>query len=396
MRKRNTLWVLISVLVITSLILAGCGGNKTENAGQSAAGGDTVKIGFLGAKTGSNAAYGIETLKGIKMAADDLNKAGGVLGKKIQIVEDDNASQLSQGATVTTKLITQDNVVAIVGDPTTGITKLAAPIAMSNKVVLFSAGAVGDGIQGIGDYVFRDTLLNSVAAPVVIKYLHEKMGWNKVAIVTSINNDFSVGLTKIFKDALAKNNMQVVSEQSISDGDTNFSAQVTAIKGANPDGILFTGYYTEGGLFMKEVRKQGMKQVLAGGDGLYAPDFISLGGNSVEGSMVYCSFSADPKYTSDKTKAFVDAYKKLNNNKEPDYFSVQGYDAVMMIANAMKQANSTDPSKFKLDLAKTKNYEGVSGKISFTANGEPIKSPVYLMEVKGGKFTVKDALPIEQ
>ncbi|MCL5780679.1 MAG: ABC transporter substrate-binding protein [Firmicutes bacterium] len=398
--KSGKLWKLLSLMVITAMLLTGCSGGggeekKAAEGDKAAAGGDTIKIGFLGAKTGGHAAYGVETLKGMQMAAKDINDAGGILGKKIEIVEEDHGSKVSEGTNVTQKLITRDKVVAIVGDPTTGITKAAAPIAQQNKVVLLSAGAVGTGVVEIGDYIFRDTLLDAVAAPAVTKYLGEKLGWKKVAVITSMNNDYSVGLTKLFKEALAANKMEIVAEQSIQDGDQNFAAQVTAIKGKNPDGIIFTGYYTEGGLFMKEARKQGMKAVMVGGDGLLSDVLMKMGGEAVEGSMVYCGFAADEAKAGEKTKKFIEAYKAGNNGALPDMFSAQGYDAVMLIADAIKAAGSDVPEKFRAELAKTKDWIGVSGTITFQENREPIKSPVYLLEVKGGKFAVKDTVDVK-
>ena len=396
--KKGKLWLLVTLLAVAAMLVTGCGGGGEENKaadGDKAAGGDTIKIGFLGAKTGGHAAYGVETLKGMKMAAEDINKAGGIDGKKIEIVEEDHGSKASEGATVTQKLITREKVVAIVGDPTTGITKLAAPIAQQNKVVLLSAGAVGTGVVEIGDYIFRDTLLDAVAAPSVTKYVKETLGWKKVAVITSMNNDYSVGLTKLFEEAIAANGIEVVAKQSIQDGDQNFSAQVTAIKDKNPDGIVFTGYYTEGGLFMKEARKQGMQALMVGGDGLLSDVLMEMGGEAVEGAMIYCGFAADENKAVDKTKAFIEAYKAANENKLPDMFSAQGYDAVMLIADAIKAAGSDVPEQFRAELAKTQDWAGVSGTITFRENREPIKSPVYLLEVKDGKFAVKDTVEVK-
>lgn len=385
------------MMLIVSLLLTGCGGGGEEQKAKSekATGGDTIKIGFLGAKTGNHAAFGIPTLEGMKMAAEDINKAGGLLGKKIEIIEEDHGSKNTEGANVTQKLITRDKVVAVVGDPTTAITKIAAPIAQQNKVVLLSAGAVGTGVVEVGDYIFRDTLLDAVAAPAVTKYVKEKMGWKNVALVTSMNNDYSVGLSKLFEAALKENGIEIIAKQSIQDGDQNFSAQVTAIKEKNPDGIVFTGYYTEGGLFMKEVRKQGLKAVMVGGDGLLGDVLMKMGGDAVEGSMVYCGFAADENKAGEKTKKFIEAYKAGNDGALPDMFAAQGYDAVMLIADAIKNANSDVPEKFRAELAKTKDWAGVSGTITFQENREPIKSPVYLLEVKEGKFQVKDIVDVK-
>lgn len=387
MFRKNRLLALVVLVLFAAAVVAGCGGGGTDSPA-----GDVVKIGFLGGTTGGHAAYGIETLKGMKMAAQDINDAGGILGgKMIQIVEEDHGSKDDQAASVTQKMITQ-GVAAIIGDPTTGFTKLAAPICQGAGVVLMSAGAVGDGVMEPGDYIYRNTLLDKVGAPLVTGYLADELGWKKVVLVSSTNNDYSAGQSKIFRKSLAEHGVEIVMEQSIQDGDQNFSAQVTAMSRVDFDGIVFTGYYTEGGLFMKEMRKQGLDQVLVGGDGLLAPVLWELGEEATEGSMVYTGFAADPANAGPKTAAFIEAYRAANNDKLPDMFSAQGYDAVMLVVDAMVAAESTDPAVFKETLKQTADWQGVTGTITFGADREPIKSPVYLLEVKNQEFAVKAAI----
>jgi branched-chain amino acid transport system substrate-binding protein len=383
--KRIAALLLVGALAAGSF---GCG--KKEEAPKGA--GDTIKIGFLGALTGDVAMFGKPTLVGMKMAADEINAAGGINGKKIEIVEADNRGDKQEGASVTQKLITRDNVVAIVGDPTTGITKVAAPIAQKAGVVLLSAGATGPGVVENGDFIYRDTLLDSVAIPACIDFFAKDMGYKKVAVITSDNNDYSVGLSQTFRDAAKSKGIEIVSEEKVKDGDKDFSAQVTNIKAKKPDVIFFSGYYTEGALIMKEARKQGLKANMFGGDGLFSPKLIELGGPAVEGTMSALGFS--PEQASPVTAKFVEAFK-AKFNSEPGLFDAQGYDAIMLLADAMKRANSADPKVFKDALAKTKNFEGVSGTISMQANREPIKSPLALLEVKGGKFVLKAKVPVK-
>jgi branched-chain amino acid transport system substrate-binding protein len=387
LRKKRFIFLLTALLAV-AMLTAGCGGG-----GEEAAEGDTIKIGFLGGLTGAHSHYGIETLKGMKMAVEDINAAGGVLGKKLEIVEGDHGSNSSEAANVTQKLITQ-GVAAIVGDPTTGITKSAAQICQPAQVVLMSAGAVGTGVVEIGDFIYRDVLLDAVAAPAVTKYLKEELGWGKVALVTTTGLPYSESLTSIFKPALEEQGIEIVAEQSIMEKDTNFSAQVTELTRKDFDGVIFTGYYTEGALFMKEMRKQGLNQVMAGGDGLLGKELYELGGNAVEGSMVYAGFAVDKETAAGKTAEFIEKYKANNDGNIPDMFSAQGYDAVMLLADAMEAANSSDPKVFKDTLAATKDWEGVTGTITFDENREPIKSPVYLQEVKDNAFVVKAVIPI--
>jgi len=364
---------------------------KTEEAPKAA--GDTVKIGFLGALTGDVAMFGAPTLVGMKMAAEEINAAGGVNGKKIEIVEADDRGDKQEGASVTQKLISRDNVVAIVGDPTTGITKVAAPIAQKAQVVLLSAGATGTGVVEIGDYIYRDTLLDSVAIPALLDYYAKNLKFKKVAMITSDNNDYSVGMSQLFRDSAKGAGIEIVADEKIKDGDKDFSGQMTNIKAKKPDILFYSGYYTEGALLMKEARKQGIKVNMFGGDGLFSPEFIKLGGEAVEGSMSYVGFS--PEQASPVTAKFIEAFKAKNSGALPGLFDAQGYDAVKLIATAMTTAKSNDPKVFKDAIGKTKNFEGVSGTITIRANREPIKSPLCLLEVKGGKYVLKAKVPVK-
>ena len=390
----------MSALLLVAMLAAGAVGcKKKEEAAAPAAtaaapAGNTVKIGFLGALTGDVAMFGKPTLEGMKMAAEELNAAGGILGKQIEIIEADNRGDKQEGASVTQKFISRDGVTAIVGDPTTGITKVAAPIAQKAGVVLLSAGATGPGVVEVGDFIYRDTLLDSIAIPACIEYFAKDLKYKKVAIITSDNNDYSVGLSQTFRDAAAKvPDIKIVADEKVKDGDKDFSAQITNIKGKKPDVILFSGYYTEGALIMKEARKQGVKASMFGGDGLFSPKFIELGGSAVEGSMAALGFSTEQ--ATPETARFIEGFKVKHNGALPGLFDAQGYDAVMLLADAMKRANSVDPKVFKDALAKTKGFAGVSGTISMQASREPIKSPLSLLVVKDGKFVLKAKVPVK-
>lgn len=390
--KKSAALLLSAVLALS--VAAGC--KKKEGAPSAEApkaAGDTIKIGFLGALTGDVAMFGKPTLEGMKMAAEDLNAAGGVLGKKIEIVEADNRGDKQEGASVTQKLISRDNVIAIVGDPTTGITKVAAPIAQKAQVLLISAGATGPGVVENGDFIFRNTLLDSVAIPACIDYFANDLKYKKVAIITSDNNDYSVGFSQTFRDAAKGKGIEIVADEKVKDGDKDFSGQVTNIKAKKPDVIFFSGYYTEGALIMKEARKQGVKANMFGGDGLFSPEFIKLGGSAVEGSMSALGFA--PEQASPETAKFIEAFKKKFAGQLPGLFDAQGYDGVMMVADAIKRANSADPKVFKDAMATTKNFQGVSGTITIRANREPIKTPLCLLAVKDGKFALKAKVPVK-
>ncbi|MGE5396959.1 MAG: ABC transporter substrate-binding protein [Chitinophagales bacterium] len=391
LRRMSKTLALLLCLTLVMTCIAGCG-SKTENTDKNKpAASDTVKIGFLGALTGDVANYGVPALKGLKLAAKELNAKGGIMGKQVEIIDEDNRGDKTEAANITKKYISRDKVNAIIGDPCTGVTIVAAKIAQENQMVLLSAGATGSGVVENGNYIFRNTLLDAVAAPAVTDYLIKK-GYKNFAVVTAINDEYSVGLSKIFRQAIKDKGGKIIKEESISKGDTNFSAQITKIKPSNPDMIVFTGYYKEAALFMKEARKQGMTANFVGGDGCLGPELYKLGGKAVEGSIVYCGFS--PQQPTPVTKKFLDAYQK-EYKEEGEMFSSQYYDALMIIAQAMEKSKSTDPKVYRAELAKTKDFPGASGTITFRANREPIKSPVYLLTVKDNAFILLDKVPVK-
>ncbi|MEN6350763.1 MAG: ABC transporter substrate-binding protein [Syntrophomonas sp.] len=396
MKLRKSKLAIVLCLLLAFTMLAGCSSSKEtpkdeKNTAQNQST-DVIKLGFLGAKTGDVANYGVPGEKGMKMAIDELNAAGGIMGKQVEGIYEDNKGDTAEIANIATKYITRDKVVAMVGDPCTGLTKVAADIAQKNKVVIFSAGATGTGVVEIGDYVFRNTLLDQFAVPSVVDWMVNTKGWKKIAVITSMNNGYSTALTPVFKQAITDKGAKVVIEDSINDGETDFTAQITNLKKAGADVLVFTGYYREAALLQNEAQKQGLDIILIGGDGLYGQDLIKLGKNAVEEKVIYyCGFSSDQP--SPETAKFIEGYKKIYN-EQPDMFSAQYYDAVMILAKAMTDAKSTDPSVFKNELAKLKDYPGVSGNTTFRADREPLKSPICLITIKDGQFTLLEKIPV--
>ncbi|MGS0765538.1 ABC transporter substrate-binding protein [Syntrophomonas curvata] len=389
--RGKTKWALLVCLLMVFSVAAGCGGNSSSDKAKDE---NVIKLGFLGATTGSVANYGIPGQKGMEMAIEELNAGGGVLGKEVKGIYLDNKGDSSEIALIADKYVNRDKVVAMVGDPCTGLTKIAAEIAQKNKTVIFSAGATGTDVVEIGDYVFRNTLLDTLAVPLVVDWMMNTKGWKSFAVVTSLNNGYSTALTPVFKGEIEKQGGKIVIEESINDEEMDFTAQITNIKKAKPDVLVFTGYYREAALLMSEAKKQGLDINLVGGDGLYGQDLAKLGGKAVEEKVIfYCGFSFSGDGSNPKTEKFVETYRAKYKD-EPDMFSAQYYDAVMILAKAMKDTNSTDPSVFKSELAKLKDYPGVSGNTTFRSNREPIKSPVCLITVKDGKLTLLDKIPV--
>ncbi|MDR2885052.1 MAG: ABC transporter substrate-binding protein [Deferribacteraceae bacterium] len=383
--------VVLFLCLATALFAFGC--KKQADTGAAAPVADVAEVvmGVQGPETGEIAVYGLQTLYGAQLAADEINAAGGINGKPLKIVHYDSRGDKVEAVNVAQRLINNDKVCGIVGEPTSGALFAMRNIVNDKKTMAISAGATAVGVADNLPYVFRNTLLDTDGAPATIKHLKDTKGWTKYAIITSTNNDYSVGLSDTYRQAILSNGGTVVIEQSINDKDTNISAQVTAMRNKDFDAVVFTGYYQEASLIMLELRKQGIKAPLVGGDGFQSPELYNVGKDAALGTVFFAGFS-----TSSTNPQVVEFNKKIAaKGYETDMFAAQGYDAMYLLANAAKQAGVTNCSeeaqrvKMRDALAATQNFMGVSGEMSFDAQGNGVKKP-FIMEVskddKGGYF----------
>lgn len=376
--KKFTFVLIGILLVLTSLTLVGCSQKSSS-----------IKIGVLQPLSGNVAYWGNNALMGAQMAADEINTAGGINGKKIEIVQLDTAGDKVQAVAGIKKLIGQ-GVAAIIGPVTSGETFAAGPIANDSKVVYISPGATADKIGDIGPFVFRNTLNDSVGAPLTVDYVVKKYGFKKVALLFSNNNDYSVGLKKIWADALGKSSgVQIVGEVSYSDGDADFSAQVTSLKNLKPDAIFFSGVAAEGGLILRQAKQQGLNAPLISGDGVLDDTLFKLAGDAANGAILYTGYS--PENPADYAQKFVTDFK-AKYNKEPQINSAQGYDAMKIIAEAIKKAGPVDKDGIRKAIASTKDFTGVSGTTTFNEKDGNAVKPAFLLQIADGKFKLLDIL----
>jgi branched-chain amino acid transport system substrate-binding protein len=352
------------------------------SAGSTVLAQDTIKIGEFGSLTGGNASFGISQNNGVQMALEEVNNSGGVLGKKIELTLEDNQTKQGQTTTIVKKLISEDHVVALIGEVASSKTLEAAPIAQASKVPLIATAATNPAVTQTGDYVFRVCFTDDFQAVVIARFVLETLQKKKIAFMTDVKQDYSVGLTKIAKEYFEKNGGEIVKEQSYSSDDKDFRAQLTAIKAASPDVIIITGYYPEAALIAKQARQFGIKAALAGGDGWDGSSLIPVGGSAVEGAYFSDHFAVSD--TSPLVQSFVAAYKKKYSSA-PDAFAALGYDAFKLLVDAIKRAGGTDPEKLRDAIASTKDFPGVSGKITINPERNATKSAVILT-IKNGAF----------
>jgi branched-chain amino acid transport system substrate-binding protein len=349
---------------------------------------ETIKIGEFGSMSGDNASFGISQNNGVQMAVEEINAAGGVLGKKIDLTVEDNLTKQGETTTITRKLISQDHVVAIIGEVASSKTLEAAPIAQAAKIPLIATAATNPKVTQTGDYVFRVCFTDDFQAVVIARFVLEKLKEKNIAFMTDVKQDYSVGLTNIAKDYLSKNGGNIVKEQSYSSGDKDFRAQLTDIKSANPDVIIITGYYPEASLIAKQARQFGIKATLVGGDGWDGSSLIPVGGKAIEGAYFSNHFSTEDK--SPLVQDFVKKYK-AKYNVVPDAFAALGYDATKLLADAIKRAGSADSEKIRAAVQDTEGFPGVSGKITIGKDRNAVKSAVILT-IKDGSLKYAETI----
>jgi len=362
--------------VAVSLFLTGC--NKP--ADQS--GGETIKVGEYASLTGSEATFGQSSHKGTQLAVDELNANGGVLGKKIQLLTEDNQSQAGQSATVVRKLISSDGVVAILGEVASSRSLEAAPICQQNKIPMISPASTNPKVTEAGDYIFRVCFIDPFQGTVMANFARKTLKLQNVAVLTDVKSDYSVGLAKFFKAGVVAGGGKIAVEQNYSGGDKDFNAQLTSIKAANPDGIFVPGYYTEVGLIALQAKQLGLTVPIFGGDGWESSSLVPIGGAALEGDYFSTHFS--PEDTSPAVQNFVKQYKQ-KFNETPDAMAALGYDSVMILADAMKKTGSTDGAKVRDALAAEKDFPGVTGNLTMDANRNASK-PAVILTIKNGAF----------
>lgn len=354
----------------------------------TAAAQDEIKVGEFAALTGGSASFGQSSHKGTVLAIDEINAAGGVLGKKIKLITDDDQSAAGQPATIVRKLITQDKVIAVLGEVRSSATIEAAPICQQSKIPLITPAATNPKVTEVGDYVSRVCFIDPFQGTVMAKFALSK-GWKNVAVLTDVKQDYSVGLAEFFVKAFEAGGGKITKDQKYSSGDKDFKPQLTSIKGSKPDAIFVPGYYTEVSLIAKQARLLGIKGPLLGGDGWVGDSLLKVAGNALDGSFFSSHFSADDK--SEAVQNFVKNYKAKFGGEKPDDMAALGYDSAMILVEAIKKAGTTEGDKLKDAIAATKDHAGVTGKITLDAQRNAQK-PAVIQTIGGGGFKFEQAV----
>lgn len=383
---------ILSVLLcmcMSASILVGCGGGK-----EAAADADVIKIGVFEPLTGANAAGGELEVEGMKLANKLYPE---VLGKKVELVIADNKSDKAEATTAAARLIEKDKVSAILGSWGSSLSIAAGDLVKNNKVPAIGASCTNPMVTQGNDYYFRVCFLDPFQGTVMANYAF-KQGYKKAAVIQEVSNDYAVGLAKFFTDAFVKltgDENCIVEVGNYNTNDQDFSGILTNIKEKNPDVIFAPGNFTESALIIKQARSLGITAPFIGGDTWETSEFIQVGGKEVEGAVL-STFFDDTAPANDEAKKFVEEYKKEYPDRESvAAVSALGYDAYILTLDAIKKAGSADPQKIRDAIASTKDFQGVTGKITINEQGDADKNTAVIKTVKDGKFSYLDTVIIE-
>jgi branched-chain amino acid transport system substrate-binding protein len=341
-----------------------------------------IKIGAVTCLTGSLSTFGVSSIQGARLALEDCNAVGGVLGQPIEMIVEDNGSKAGEAATITRKFISQDKVVAILGDLTSSATMEGAPLAQAAKIPQLTPSATNVAITQIGNYIFRSCFIDSFTGQIMARFALDRLKARQAIILTDVKQDYSVGLSEVIRQYFTVNGGMITNAISYSSGDTDFRAQLTEVRIAHPNVVFLPGYYTEAALILRQSRQLGIACPFLGGEGWDSPTLVQIAGKSADGNYFTNHFSAaDP---SPRVQKFVQTYR-AKYHAAPDALAALWYDGARLLFQAVQRAGSTDSAKIRDALASTRNFDGVTGTISIDENRNASK-PGVILEIENGEM----------
>ncbi len=362
---------------------AGGSNTKTDQGkgGGGGAGGDTILVGHYGSMTGKEATFGVSTDNGVRLALEEINAAGGLDGKKIEVTTYDTKGESKEAGNAVTRLITRDNVVAVIGEVASTLSLAGGQVCQEKKVPMISPSSTNPKVTEGRDYVFRVCFIDPFQGYVMAKFVKEDLKLDKVGVLYDQSQAYSKGLREEFTKAFTKMGGEIVADQAYSSGDQDFSAQLSTIKNANPGAVYVPGYYTEVANIAIQARRLGLDVPLLGGDGWDSSQLFKIGGEAIEGCYYSNHYAADQP--TDEVREFVEKYKK-KYGETPDGLAALGYDAMYVLYDAMKRSGSLDHEALRDAIAATKDYHAVTGVITMDENRNARKAAV-VVQVKNGE-----------
>lgn len=341
---------------------------------------NVIYIGHYDSMTGSEATFGQGSFNGVKLAIAEINKAGGIHGKTVQAISMDDQSKNEEARSVITRLLSRREIIAVIGGVASSRTLAAAPVAQEQQIPFVSPSSTNPRVTQVGDYIFRVCFIDPFQGLVMAKFAIEHLKAKKLAILRDVKSDYSVGLADFFKKGVNERGGEIVSDLTYQAGDIDFKAQLTQIRSQKPDAIFIPGYYTEVGLIARQAKQLGIEVPLLGGDGWDSAKLTEIGQDAINGSYFSNHYSQDTTDPIARTfiNKYVEAYKEI-----PDGLGALGYDAAQILFEAMARTSDLTPEQIRDELAKTKDFIGVTGKITIDENRDAKKSAVVVKIEEG-------------
>ncbi len=384
MKMKRCITVLVMML-FTMGIVAGCG---TSDTATPAPQGEEILVGLNCELSGGVASYGTNAANGAKLAFEEINAEGGVLGQQFKVLERDSQSKTDEAMNVSADLVGK-GIVAQIGPLVSGAVAACTPVMNDNQVPLIAPAATAPGAtvdEATGEtfpYIFRACFLDSDQGVRMAEFAFDTLKLETAAIYGSTSDEYAKGLAKYFKEAFEAKGGTIVSQEGYVSGDKDFKATLTKIKASNPEFIYVPGYYQEVSILIKQARELGITVPMGGGDGWDSPDMVTVAGADALNDTYFTNHYSveDPKPA---IANFVKAYEE-KYNKAPDSFAALGYDCAYLLADAIKSADSTDPIAVAEALGKTEDFPGITGNMTFNEMHNPVKT-IVVIEFKDGKL----------
>jgi len=344
-----------------------------------------IKIGAFGPMTGGAAGYGQSEREAIDLVVEEVNAAGGVLGRKIEVLYGDDAGKPEQAVSIVKRFVTADEVVMVLGGISSPTSMAVSQVTGQEKVpqIIVAGTAARITLQG-NPWIFRSAVPDTKLAGDLADFLNEKFPKVKRIAAIYVNDDFGKGGFTAFTDRAKRYGMQIVADEKYTRGDVDYTAQLTKIRAANADAILDWSRYHEGALIAKQVKQMGITLPIFGSDGAAHPKYIELGGDAVEGAYYATHFSPATSGHLPVARKLVDKMR-AKYGKAPDFIHSEAYDAALVAVDAIRRAGSLDREKIRQAIAAT-DLDGTRGRIRFDKNGDPTFD-THVVKIVGGKET---------
>jgi len=350
-----------TALAAALFALTGCAPSQTESSTGE------ILIGEISSLTGKEAACGQSTHRGIVLAIEEANAQGGMLGGRLlHLLTEDNQSRAGDSGTAARKLISHNQVIAILGEVASNRSLEIASIAQPTRTPMISPGSTAESVTEAGDYIFRVCFLDAFQGKVMAKFARESLGLSRIAILSSVSSAYSVGLADHFKETVLATGGSITAEQKFAEGDKDFRAQLTALRASGAEAIYIPAYYTETALISRQARELGLTIPLLGGDGWASPELLALGGEAVEG--IYYSAPYSSESNAPQVLEFIAKYREL------------------LLIDSLKRAGTTEAAALREAIASTRGLLGATGRTDIDENRNASKAAT-IMTVRGGKFS---------